>query len=359
MRTLALALCYALLATAAAAAADFVYVHNRHSSPSVFAFKLAKDGALTPVPGSPFALSGSGGNITADRNTLAYSARRKVLIAENASALANMRVAADGSLTPIVNLHRPLAVNLSGVALVKRDDHEYVYGASWSDNFLYGYELNADGSLSALPASPFAAGNSPQGVAGGRKSLFAVNTLGFSVSAYEVEPSGTLTPSAGGQVSTDQWPGTSPMLARDERTLYHSSTFDDVVVCLRKDKHSADLTLLALAPMPEGFAPTLGGFELSRKKLAVAYGKSAFGLSDLAFFRREKKDGFLAPLALRSSGVSNVASAVFDTTGSKLIVASTTTVRTFKVSASTGEITTLDTQPIAASYVTDILVVRR
>lgn len=354
------ALCSLLgLATAAARTSDFLYVHNRSSNPQIHAFKLKDDKQMVKLPGSPFAIPGSGGNATPARNTLAYCPDRKILVAESAFGPVTLRVAKNGSLAVVAGSPFAGGSNLIGMAKVRRGNATYVYSSDFINGKVHGWKLLNNGTLGLLPGSPFNAGSSPQAVVAAASDLFALNTGGFTVSGYQVEPSGTLTPASIGQVSSRIWTGTNLEISRNGKALYFTNTNDDVIVTLKKAAKNANTTLIGVTPMPVGFGADPIGLALSKKNIAVAYRQSGTGLSDLAFFRIEKKNGLLVPFATRSSQMANAASATFDPAGSMLFIASNTKLRNYRVGAKSATLSIEDTESFAATYVTDVLYVRR
>lgn len=197
-----------LAAFAAVAEARTVYVAN-NASGTVSALRIAADGSLSPVAGSPFAATPfpAGLSIAPDGSTL-VAARR-----EMAGALAAFTPAPDGGLTPkagtapatgsipiyttveptgrfayAVNNTGAPTRNVSGFALAgggmptslgapfaapgvallgvaASPDGRFVYVGTGPASGLAGYSIGTDGLLSPLPGSPFVIESAnPQGM---------------------------------------------------------------------------------------------------------------------------------------------------------------------------------------------------
>lgn len=132
-----------------AATAQFVYVNNNRSSPdnSVSAFVAAPNGSLTAVPGSPF-LTGGG-----------------------------------GSFSP----------NVGGSSVVAAGQHLYVTNSV--TNSVAAFDINADGSLSTIPGSPFpTVGTRPNGIAASADGtrLFVADLITNNVSVFDIASNGAL-----------------------------------------------------------------------------------------------------------------------------------------------------------------------
>jgi 6-phosphogluconolactonase (cycloisomerase 2 family) len=73
---------------------------------------------------------------------------------------------------------------------------QFAYVANARDSDVSAYSIGADGSLTQLPGSPFAAGTNPASVAVDPTGKFAyvANQGGSNVSAYSIGADGSLTP---------------------------------------------------------------------------------------------------------------------------------------------------------------------
>ena len=137
----------------------FLYMANPLSE-TVSGFRIGKEGALTPVPGSPFA-PGSFPSSVAIAPPLGLGRFVYVGNLGNPSTVLGFRIKRDGALTPVPgspfltgNTPGRVAVDLFG---------RFVYTVN--DNNISGFHIGSMGSLSPVPGSPFAAGAVPSSMA--------------------------------------------------------------------------------------------------------------------------------------------------------------------------------------------------
>jgi 6-phosphogluconolactonase (cycloisomerase 2 family) len=169
--------------------AQFVYVTNDFPS-TVSAYSIGSNGALTPVPGSPFAAGGFPSSVAVDPTSkFAYVAGTNTVSAYS--------IASNGALTPVPG--SPFAApGAASVAVDPTGKFAYVAGTS----NVSAYSIGSNGTLTPVPGSPFAAGSIPSSVAVDPTGKFAyvANLGGFvpgTVSAYSIGSNGILTPVPG------------------------------------------------------------------------------------------------------------------------------------------------------------------
>ncbi|MFZ1010649.1 MAG: hypothetical protein WAN65_27670 [Candidatus Sulfotelmatobacter sp.] len=128
----------------------FLYASDADPPGGVLAFTIGSTGALTQVPGSPFAISGQGDSLP------------------------------------------------TGIA----DNGSYVYTTLPLTNQIAAFSIvSGTGALSLVPGSPFAAGNSPISIIIANNFLYALNV--DSISGYSINSSsGVLTPLSGSPLAT-------------------------------------------------------------------------------------------------------------------------------------------------------------
>ena len=152
VRTLAIGGACALISSLimpVTATAQFVYVNNNRPSPdnSVSAFVVAPNGSLTAVSGSPF-LTGGG-----------------------------------GSFSPSVG----------GTSVVTAGQH--LYATNSVTNSVAAFDINADGTLSTIPGSPFPTiGTRPNGIAASADGsrLFVADLITNNVSVFNIASNGAI-----------------------------------------------------------------------------------------------------------------------------------------------------------------------
>lgn len=146
---------FALLA-AGRAPAQFLYVNNNAAANSISAYAVdLGSGALTPVPGSPFATGGSGGFI-ADIDSLATC--RNFLFASNGNGDTVSVFLIDGStgaLTPAPG--SPHATGACPTGLACTPDGQRLYVADFCANAISIFDVDPlTGAMTPNPASPYA-----------------------------------------------------------------------------------------------------------------------------------------------------------------------------------------------------------
>jgi 6-phosphogluconolactonase (cycloisomerase 2 family) len=132
----------------------FVFASDEDPPGSISAFTIAASGALTQVPGSPFAANpnGSGSQprqiVVDSTGNFAYT----VLLSTNQVAAFSI-VQSSGALTPVPG--SPFATGNGPVALATVDN--FLYVSNVQDGTISGFTIDATtGILSPIPGSPFA-----------------------------------------------------------------------------------------------------------------------------------------------------------------------------------------------------------
>ena len=137
--------------------AQFAYVANT-SGNNVSAYSIGANGALTPVPGSPFGAGSSPFSVAVDpTGEFAYVANGG---SDNVSAYG---IGANGALTPVPG--SPFAAGSGPFSVAVDPTGKFAYMANFNDGNVSAYSIGANGALTPVPGSPFAAGNGPFSVA--------------------------------------------------------------------------------------------------------------------------------------------------------------------------------------------------
>jgi 6-phosphogluconolactonase (cycloisomerase 2 family) len=180
----------------------FVYTNNDRSPNSISALSAAANGALSPVPGSPFLTGGngaSGGFFASNRITTAVV--KDFLYAANAgsnnvSAFSINPVT--GALTSVPG--SPFATggvaDGVGMSLTATPDDKFLIAANGASMTITVYSVAANGSLTQVAGSPF-----PSGAGGSLASakvtsdgkFLAVSSSPGSISMFSISATGALT----------------------------------------------------------------------------------------------------------------------------------------------------------------------
>ena len=189
-----------------------VYVDdNTAPANGVGGFARHADGSLTALSGSPFAVGGAGGGSpNASQGSLQLSSDGRFLLAVDAGSnqISVLRIAPDGSLRPVAG--SPFSSNgVDPVSIAVHDDLVYVAnagpGGSVGDTNYTGFRLAPNGRLDAIPDSTYVLpGDSKPGqVLFNRdgKKLAGTRIATSEIDSFIVGRDGRLTPAPGSPYS--------------------------------------------------------------------------------------------------------------------------------------------------------------
>src|SRR5260221_375162 len=125
---------------------------------NVSAYSIGANGALTPVPGSPFAAGTFPTSVAVDPTAkFAYVTNA---FSNNVSAYS---IGANGALKPVPG--SPFAAGTFPFSVAVDPTAKFAYVANAVVSNVSAYSIGANGALKPVPGSPFAAGTSPRSVA--------------------------------------------------------------------------------------------------------------------------------------------------------------------------------------------------
>lgn len=202
-------------ASRAGGPSDVVYVESDDpAGNAVFAFKRHGDGSLTPLPGSPFPTGGLGisptfalGPFDSDQNVIVNPSRTLLFAVNGGSdSIAVFRIAPDGSLRPVDGSpfpsggSNPVSVGLSGdVLCVVNQDQDPGHPGQLQPNYT-SFRVTERGRLIPVPHSTFFvdAGSSPSQalISPGGGLVFGADFLGGLLRTFRVANNGRLVPGA-------------------------------------------------------------------------------------------------------------------------------------------------------------------
>ncbi len=181
---------------------NFVYVNNQSAANSISAYSVASNGALSPLTGSPFLTGGHGANVNCyGLDRIVISAPNNVLFVTNTLDLTISALQinpATGALTPVPG--SPFASGLTldscaGISLAATPDGQFLMASS--NGQIQTFAIAANGALSLAATTPncctpmVSMKISPNG------QLLAVSNES-SVSVFTITPvTGVLTPVLG------------------------------------------------------------------------------------------------------------------------------------------------------------------
>jgi YVTN family beta-propeller protein len=197
------------------AQSTFVYVNNEAAAAnSISAFSVGTSGALTPVPGSPFATGGSGnGGFYYASNGIAATTVGNFLFAsdDQSNDIAAFSInTSTGALTAVPGspfAYGTAGANPYGIALAVTPDGKFLYvgdGGNGTSGDIWGFSIASNGALTPITGSPFAVPASVDGINVTRDGKYLAATLPASaeVAMFNIGSGGALAPVTGSPFST-------------------------------------------------------------------------------------------------------------------------------------------------------------
>jgi hypothetical protein len=200
----------------------------------------------------------------------------------NSGNVSAYRIGADGSLTQLSG--SPFAAGNFPVSVAVDPTGKFAYVVNRNDSNVSAYRISADGSLTQLCGSPFATGSLPVTVAVDPTGKFAYVTNGdnASVSAYRIGADGSLTQLSGSPFAAGALPAS---VAVDPTGKFaYVTNGDNASVSAYRIGADGSLTQLSGSPFAAGNFPVsvaitpLVPFASSFAKLEIA--KDSFDLKE-------------------------------------------------------------------------------
>ena len=226
----------------------FVQNENEYTNITTSAFTTDSNGALLPVPGSPFLTGLDNFGIPA-----VDPAAKFVYIVNYADNNVSVySIGSTGSLTTLSTVATGNGPTSVGVDPTGR----YLYVVNSLDNTVSAYTVGLTGTLTPVTGSPFATGVSPETVTVDRSGQFVyvVNLYDNTVSAYKIGSTGALTPVKGSPFAT----GNSPFSLTVDPVgnfAYVTNDNDNTVSAYSIGSNGA-LTPISGSPFATGQSPT-------------------------------------------------------------------------------------------------------
>lgn len=184
---------------------DFVYINNnRLGGNTVSAFSVDANGLLTPIAGSPFATGGSGGGsgfFAANRLTTCIVGNLLFVANEQSNNISVFSInPVTGALTLVPGSPFATGGNAgSGISLGVTPDNRFLFSSNSGSRNITVFSIAANGTLASISGSPFSVGPDPDGIKVSPDGKFLsvafvnVDTVGM----FSIAPTGALTPVPG------------------------------------------------------------------------------------------------------------------------------------------------------------------
>ncbi|MBV9607970.1 MAG: choice-of-anchor D domain-containing protein, partial [Acidobacteria bacterium] len=285
---------------AVAPSGNFVYVLDTASNFLEGYAIAATTGALTPIPGSPFATGNTPAQVILDSSG-------KFVFVSNAGDNTISVFTADpntGSLTPVAG--SPFVGRSSPAGMAVDTLANYLYVANLFGNNVSTYSVGSDGTLTEVPLSPFSAGSAPNSVTidpSGR-FVYVTNSGQSSVSSYSTN-NGVLTPLPGSPFTA----GVSPVGMAIDPTgqyAYVANSVSNTVSQFTITPFNGTLVKLGTSIPPTGASPSDIVVDSSGKYLYVSNAQS----NDVTVYTIDSATGKLTNLQTVRARVQPAAVAV-------------------------------------------------
>lgn len=348
----------ALHAPAAGGKPQFVYVHDRSDSELVFAWRLDGDGSLTSLEGSPFPGSATGDDCSGHCQTMAASAKKRMLFTGATGGVTAWRIGADGGLSVVEGSpFGPGSGAFIGVAVVEKGKNTFVYSSEVSADRVRGFVVQEDGTLDEMGGSPWDAGPTPLGMVASKKGVFTVNSGDSTVSSWVVAKDGALLAPPGDPFDVDTDFTYNLAVDPNGKILYVPDCATGLIRNFRVNTKTGELSVAPGEGAGSGLQDVCSGLIISKKNLvAVSFNEPE---DQMVIFKKPGSGNLKTIGNVQLGGSAGIASHAFDGKGKILVVANgDAEVRTFLVNTKTGSMVTGDTAPLTGANVNGVVVVK-
>lgn len=179
----------------------FVYTNNDLvAGNTVTTFSMAGTGVLSLIADTPTGgLGGGGGLFAANRTTIGVVGNLLYVSNGGSATISGFTInPATGALTAVPG--SPFATGTAtpgDISLAVTPNSRFLYAANARSDSASAFVINANGSLTAVPGSPFAAGDEPDGIKISPDGLFLSVALAGTTNAvamFVIAPNGALIP---------------------------------------------------------------------------------------------------------------------------------------------------------------------
>ncbi len=343
---------------AEAASRVFVFAHSRGDS-RVYGYQMDSRGKLKQLPNSPFNGGDDGGAFLGQCQSIAYSAKRKLLFVGGLTGLSVMRVATSGNLTRIPQ--EPVGGgDTVSTGVVELRNSTFVYAVDYDANAVRGYRVSSNGSLTPVPGEPIATLNGPASMAVSRDKLYIVNEANKTVSAFKVQANGSLVEAPGSPYAVGTNPASLVFSAQVSADFKYLMVPDDENAVVQVFLINADASLSPVVGSPfDGAGITAGAGTAGKTKLYAAYDAGEEG-SNVVIFKQGRTGALQMLGAPKDLGMVAQAGA-WDPTGKLLVLGDDEidVIQTYKVSTTNGNLVRADSKTAIMDGLNALLVVKR
>jgi hypothetical protein len=271
-----------------------LYVSDPNTN-AIDAFAVnGSNGTFAPMMGSPFSLGGPAGTAV---GLLTFG--NYLYAGDTNGTIAAFNIQPSGALTVIPG--SPYAAGTAplhlATAYTGSPSISLLYAADFTGGGIWAFTIGSDGALTAVPGSPFAtpANSAPAGMFGGvgvvSGSILYVALSGLNeIAAFSITGSGALTPLPGSPFAAGKGPVT---LFGSGNFVYAMNSIDQTISAYSTDQNTGILAEIQGSPFPSGTAS--GSFVNNPHVPEIFYVPDLQSNSILGFVE-DYTTGSLAPL---------------------------------------------------------------
>lgn len=319
----------------------YLFLHDGGSPNQIHRYQVSPLGTLIATAGSPIDPGNTNTSCGGDCQTMAYSARRKLLFSTGGSGVSVIDISKE---PPVPVPGTPFgAFRALGVVAVEKGRNTFVYAADVDNNQIRGFRVTSGKTLEPLASSPYPAGIEPVGMSAVRDLVFAANEDGApsTISAYKVAVDGALVPAPGNPLALPA--GTFAYnvdVDPQGRFVYSADCNNPRISAFKINPRTAALTPVAGSPFATNTGAVCSGVAFPAPNLlyAVNIGVTATNIQAL----RKNGRGVLTPFgAAQSSVTGSPGTVATDPSGRYLAIPDQTadTVRLFSINKRNGVVT--------------------
>jgi len=325
----------------------FLYVHDNGTPNQVWSYELGPDGLLEPLAGPPTPTLNGDFNQSGVFGSAVYSARRKLLFTAGSIGVSAFRVATDGELTLVTGSPFAPQAEIQSVAVAEIGKRTYVYGSDPVSQTLHLYLVRADGTLDDDPEFPPFISGGPTGMIVSKKLLLFGMQSG-ATAGCKIFPNGALLGLTGYDLMFDApvqavYPDASGKTFYVPRagapTISGYQITDKRAKALRSSPYTSSVTT----------ATGLGSLAVGAGSQVFAFAPPNGGTNDIQAFKRAKNGVLTAAATTQSSGLATLRGGALDPTGKFLVLVDDVSdqLKSFSVNPTTGSLTLVDTETAA------------
>jgi 6-phosphogluconolactonase (cycloisomerase 2 family) len=332
---------------------QFVFVNNETTPNTVSVFQVDADGALTPVPGSPFGTGGNGGRtrISDDFSNATIYVKNDLLFACNSitNSVSVFTIHPDGSLTAVAG--SPFAAGgRFPIAVLTNPRGTLLFVSNHDTGNLSVFTIAPDGALSPIPGSPFDLRPLRQPTALAMNATGTMLVVGGEnvVGVYNVNADGAVTP-VGMPVETGLNTQTMVMTENDRFVYAVGLNAENGLAGFRLSS-DGQLTPLAGSPFPAPSPSGLLGLAVNpRGNLLVA---TVSGEANVYLYRSDLGGNLSLAGSPVSTGGGELKAIRVDPTGTFVFAADVINhrIHVFRINALTRTLTEMAASPVDVGH---------